>query len=118
MVSKTQTNAARVLKTKRQPADNAALEFAPIDIELDIARDQAQWDALFVTMQASLRFCQFDHLQAQAAMARTLENGFEDAERIITTTEERIEFMKSALAIVEAGHARMLIGLERAVEAM
>jgi hypothetical protein len=105
-------------KTRTEPAKDA-LGFDGMNIEINVEKQRKNWGATFTSVQTAMRFCNFDHIEATAAV-RDWNETDEPDESLVgelgSDWADRIEYLKSAIAIMEAACARLELSRRRAKE--
>jgi hypothetical protein len=96
------------------PPPKGLLDFEGMGIEIDVKQQRKLFDALFMSVQTALRFCNLDHVKAEE-MARGWLGQGDLADRVGAELEESVRYLKGAVQVVEIGIARVEVSNDRAL---
>ncbi|MGH6846448.1 MAG: hypothetical protein ACREC0_03100 [Methylocella sp.] len=92
------------------PRTKGAHEFEGIDTKIDVEKQRQNWNAMFTSAQFALRFCNFDHVEAEAAVRRTLDASDDHVFNAMADDRaDDIERLETLAAIMKEAGARLAI---------
>jgi hypothetical protein len=102
-------------KTRKAPA-KANLDFDGMNIKIDVEKQREIWGTTFTSVQTAMRFCNFDHVKAKAAVRGMIETDDTLVDEAGSHWAESIEYLESVIAMMKAASARLELSEKRAKE--
>jgi hypothetical protein len=98
------------------PSPKDTLDFDGMGIKIDVGAQRELFEALFMSVQTALRFCNFDHVKAEEMARNSLD---EDGGWFIAESGSRwaesIDYFEEVSSIMKAAIARLEISEDRAI---
>ncbi|MGI8570386.1 MAG: hypothetical protein ACR2KT_15715 [Methylocella sp.] len=83
-------------------------------IEIDVAEQRESWGAIFTSAQFALRFCNFDHVEAEKAVHRSLDGGDIGLfDKMSADWVDDVGRLEALIETMKVAHARLAISNER-----
>jgi hypothetical protein len=98
------------------PLAKDPLDFDGIAIKFDIEKQLATWAAIFASIQFAVRFCSFNHVEAEKTVDGLLDRG--DAgllDNMSADWMDDIGRLEAIIAIMKSAAARVDISKDRAL---
>ncbi|MGH6794293.1 MAG: hypothetical protein ACREDD_05150 [Methylocella sp.] len=82
--------------------------------KIDVEKHRESWAAIFTSAQLALRFCNFDHIEAEAAVRRALDAGDDDQLDIMSANwEDDVKRLEALIAIMKEARMRAAVSKNR-----
>jgi hypothetical protein len=93
------------------PSRKSPLDFDGMGIKIDVEKQCESWDSAFTSVQTALRFCNFDHVEAEKAAL--VDSDILD--EMGAHWAESVEYLRSIVATMKAALVRLEISKDRAL---
>ncbi|MGH6840155.1 MAG: hypothetical protein ACREDT_15470, partial [Methylocella sp.] len=93
-------------------------EFDGLGIAIDVEKWRKTWADTFASAQFAMRFCNFDHVEAERAVRRALDAGDDDLfNEMASDWEIDVEYLEAIIMMIKDARARLEVSQNRVTRA-